>query len=234
MSCTFGGASQSCGAIRGHRRLRQSDRALSIFELRPPPLHLATREVLVAIVHRLELAAVDRHARRCQQAHLTAQIDEASANLADGLVIVLAKVGERLVIGYKAAREPHHLDVASGLALDVAARLDPIEIAIDVELQQHRRMIGRPTGRLGIDPAEPRSLRSSSSTKMSITRTELSSTIQSSRQSGNSVLCPRSTPSTKRFIRSPANRGESDRAGPRGRRIAFAVADRPPGVVLRA
>jgi hypothetical protein len=35
------------------------------------------------------------------------------------------------------------------------ARLDPIEIAVDVELQLHRRMIGRPAGRLGSDPAEP-------------------------------------------------------------------------------
>src|SRR6202030_2067130 len=39
-------------------------------------------------------------------------------------------------------------------------------------------------------------------TKTSITRTGLSSQIQSSRHSGNSVLCPRSIPSTKRFIRS--------------------------------
>src|SRR5262245_61272781 len=37
-------------------------------------------------------------------------------------------------------------------------------------------------------------------------RTGLSSPIQSSRYSGNSVLCLRSVPSMKRFIRSPANR----------------------------
>jgi hypothetical protein len=41
---------------------------------------------------------------------------------------------------------------------------------------------------------------SSSSTNTSITRTGLSSSIQSSRHSGNNVDCPRSTPSTKRFI----------------------------------
>ena len=40
------------------------------------------------------------------------------------------------------------------------------------------------------------------STKTSITRTGLSSSIQSSKHSGNSVLCPRSVPSTKRLIRS--------------------------------
>src|SRR5262245_15018161 len=37
-----------------------------------------------------------------------------------------------------------------------------------------------------------------------ITRTGLFSSIQSSRHSGNSVLCSRSVPSTKRFIRPSA------------------------------
>src|SRR5664279_3211465 len=36
------------------------------------------------------------------------------------------------------------------------ARLDPVEIAVNVELQQDRRMIRRPAGYLGIDPAEPK------------------------------------------------------------------------------
>ena len=39
--------------------------------------------------------------------------------------------------------------------------------------------------------------------------TGLFSSIQSSRHSGNSVLCPRSAPSTKRFIRSPTAAPES-------------------------
>ena len=75
---------------------------------------------------------------------------------ADGPAIVLAKVGNRLVIGNKPASEPHHFDVAYGLSLEPPARLDPIEVAVNVELQQHRRMIRRPTGRLGVDPAEPK------------------------------------------------------------------------------
>src|SRR5438132_13012433 len=37
-----------------------------------------------------------------------------------------------------------------------AARLNPIEIAVDVELEQYRRMIRRPAGRLRIDPVEPK------------------------------------------------------------------------------
>src|SRR5208283_2423799 len=35
-----------------------------------------------------------------------------------------------------------------------SARLNPIEIAVNIELQQHRWMIRRPTGRFGIDPAK--------------------------------------------------------------------------------
>ena len=76
--------------------------------------------------------------------------------LPDGTAIVLAEVGNRLVIGSEPARQPHHLNVAPGLTLQPAARLDPIEIAVDVELQQYRRMIRRPAGYLGIDPVEPK------------------------------------------------------------------------------
>ena len=59
------------------------------------------------------------------------------------------------MIGNKPASEPHHFDIAARLTLKPAARLNPIEIAVDVELQQYRRMIRRPTGHLGIDPVKP-------------------------------------------------------------------------------
>src|SRR5258708_14390214 len=56
-------------------------------------------------------------------------------------------------------------------------------------------------------PSKPRLARSSESTKQSITRTELLSSTHSSRPSCNSVDCPRSAPSTKRFMNCPpANR----------------------------
>src|ERR1700732_319502 len=60
---------------------------------------------------------------------------------------------------------------------------------------------GRPVA-CGSTPQNRSSARSSPPTKTSITRTGLSSQIQSSRHSGNSAPCPRSIPSTKRFIRS--------------------------------
>src|ERR1700726_756279 len=58
---------------------------------------------------------------------------------------------------------------------------------------------GRPVAS-GSTPQNRSPARSSPPTKTSIARTGLSSQIQSSRHSGNNVLCPRSTPSTKRLI----------------------------------
>src|ERR1019366_6883476 len=73
-----------------------------------------------------------------------------------GAAVVLAEVGNRLVVGSKPARQPHHLNVAPSFTLQSPARLDPVEIAVDVELQQHRWMIRRPARYLGIDPAKPK------------------------------------------------------------------------------
>jgi hypothetical protein len=118
------------------------------------PLHLGAREVLVAVVHRLELAAVDRHAGLREQAHHAAECDKPGTDLPDSPAVVLAEIGNRLVVGSKPANEPHHLNVAPGFALKPPARLHPIEVAVNVELQQNRRMIRRPASRLGIDPVE--------------------------------------------------------------------------------
>ena len=95
----------------------------ALLDLRHAPLHLGAREVLVAVVHRLELAAVDRHAGLREQAQGAAQPNKPGADLADGAAVVLAEVSNRLVIGSKPAREPHHLNVAPGLAFKPPARL---------------------------------------------------------------------------------------------------------------
>ena len=64
----------------------------------------------------------------------TPQRDEAGANLADGAPVILAEIGNRLVVWRKAPRQPHHLDVAPSLAFQPAARLNPVEIAVNVKL----------------------------------------------------------------------------------------------------
>ena len=66
-----------------------------LLDLRHAPLHLGAREVLVAVVYCLELAAVNRDAGLREQAHRAAQCDKMSTNFADGSAIVLAEVGNR-------------------------------------------------------------------------------------------------------------------------------------------
>ena len=112
--------------------------------------------VFVAVVHRLELAAVDRDAGLREQANHSAQRDKARAYLTDGSAIVLTEVGNRLVIGDQPARQPHHFNIVPGFTLKPSARLNPVEIAVNIELQQDRRMIRRPASYLGIDPVKPK------------------------------------------------------------------------------
>src|SRR5262249_46266236 len=128
----------------------------ALLDLRHPSIHLGAGEILVAVVHRLELAAVDRDTGFRQQIHGATERDKPGADLPDRAAVILAEVGNRLVIRRKAPSEPHHLDVPPSLMVEPAARLNPIEIAVDVELQQYRRMIRRPAGRLRIDPLEPK------------------------------------------------------------------------------
>src|SRR5262249_20290612 len=97
-----------------------------------PPLHLRPREVLVAIVDRFELAAVNGHARRRQQAKLPAKRDKPRTHLADRRPVILAEISNRFVIGSQSTSQPHRFDVASSLAFKPPARLNPIEIAVNV------------------------------------------------------------------------------------------------------
>ena len=92
-------------------------------------------QVLIAVVDRFELAPVDRNARSRQQPHLSAKRDELDANLTDRRPVIFAEIGNRFVIRDKATDEPHDLNVAPALTLKPTARLNPIEINIDVELE---------------------------------------------------------------------------------------------------
>src|SRR6478609_6439418 len=133
----------------------------ALVDLRQPPLHLGLGEVPIPRVDGLELAAVDRNARFAEQFKAAAQHHELAADPADGLTIVLAEVGYGLEVRHQAAGQPNQLDVALALPLQPPARLHPIEVSVDVNLQQRRRMIGRPSGRLRLDAAkaEPRQIK---------------------------------------------------------------------------
>ena len=127
----------------------------AVLDLRQPPLHLPFREVVVAAVDGFELAAIDRNAGFRQQPHLPAQGDELRTDLLDGRAVVLAEIGDGFVIRNEASRQPHHFQIAARLTLQPPARLDPVEIAVDVELEHRRRIIRRPARRRRIDAIEP-------------------------------------------------------------------------------
>jgi NADH dehydrogenase len=66
-----------------------------LFDLLLAALDLALREVVVATVHGLELAAVDGNAGLRQQAHLAAQLDEFRANPPSSITSVWRLAGDR-------------------------------------------------------------------------------------------------------------------------------------------
>ena len=70
--------------------------------------------------------------------------------------VVAAEVGDGLEVGREFARQPHQLDVATRFALQPPARLHLVEIAVDIQLEQRRRMIARtPCRRRARKPQAP-------------------------------------------------------------------------------
>jgi len=69
--------------------------------------------------------------------------------------VVFAEIGDGFVIRNEPSRQPHHFQIAASLTLQPPARLDSVEIAVDVKLEHRRRMIPGPTGRCRIDAIEP-------------------------------------------------------------------------------
>lgn len=78
-----------------------------------------------------------------EQPHLAARLDELPASAADRLAVVLPKVGDRLEVRHRSTGEPDQLDVALGFPLQPPARLDAIEVAVDGDLRQRRRVVCR-------------------------------------------------------------------------------------------
>ena len=107
---------------------------------------LVLREIPVAIVHGLELAAVDGNAIAPQHPDPSAQLHELRAGPADRRSVISPEIGDGLVVWHQATGQPHQLDIASRLTLQATAGRDAVQITVDEELQQHSRMVARATG----------------------------------------------------------------------------------------
>lgn len=62
--------------------------------------------------------------------------------LTDGLGVVLAEIGNRVVVRLQLPQQPHHLDVAATLALQATRGADTVEVAVDEQLEQNSGMVG--------------------------------------------------------------------------------------------
>src|SRR5215831_18724181 len=80
----------------------------ALLQLGAASLHLPAREVLVAGIDGLKLAAVDRNTRIREQTHRAAQFYKLHADPIDRWSTVLAEVGNRLVIRNEPAGQPHN------------------------------------------------------------------------------------------------------------------------------
>jgi len=88
---------------------------------------------------------------------LAAKLTNSDANTGankHALADVAAETGNGLEVRRQAAREPHHLQNAPALALESMARLNPVEVAVDIDLEQHRRVVRRPVRLRGLDALE--------------------------------------------------------------------------------
>ena len=146
------------GAVGGLQSIQIALDAL--LDLLLAPVNLVRREVAVAAVDRLELAAVDGHDRLGKQLQLPAQLHEAATHRADAGAVGAAEVGDGLEVGCQPPGEPHQLHVALRFALEPTARGDAVQVTVDVELEQHRRVIrgAAGLGRLGTGEAECRQI----------------------------------------------------------------------------
>jgi hypothetical protein len=102
-----------------------------------------------------ELAAVDRNNGTGEEFEPTAKPDELTTHRLDRRAIVPAEVGNRLEVRGKPPDQPHQLDIALRFSLEPPARLNAVEIAVEVDLQQRRGMVGWPPRRRRRHPRKP-------------------------------------------------------------------------------
>jgi hypothetical protein len=88
-------------------------------------------------------AAVDGHDGLREQFQVSTQRDEAAADVADADTVVAPEVRNGLEVRRQAACEPHQFDIALRFALQASAGLNAVEVAVDVDLEQDRRVVRR-------------------------------------------------------------------------------------------
>jgi hypothetical protein len=112
-------------------------------------------KVAVLVVDRLDAGSVDRQQLATVEVEPAAQQHELAEHRFEGAAIVASEVRDRLEVGLEAAQQPDDLDIALGLPLQPPTRSNPVQIAVDVELQEIAGRIAWTARRFRLDPREP-------------------------------------------------------------------------------
>lgn len=124
-------------------------------DLLQAPLKVATREFAIARADGLELGAIECRDRVLEHAEIDAHVDELRTYGLDCGAVVHAEIRNRLEVRREPTCQSHHFDVSFRLALEPPTRLHAIEIAVKIQFEQRRGMIGRSARCRGNDAREP-------------------------------------------------------------------------------
>jgi hypothetical protein len=114
------------------------------------------RKIAILVVDRLDPGSVHGQQLASEKVEPPAKQHELTEHGPEGRPVVAPKVGDGLEVGLQAPEQPDHLDVAVALHLQPTARPHPVQIAVDVELQQIGWRIAGAARRLRRDPHKPR------------------------------------------------------------------------------
>jgi hypothetical protein len=103
-------------------------------------------EVAILVVDRLDAGAVDSQQLTAEQVELPTEEHEGPKHRPEGGTVVTPESGNGLEVRLQPSEQPDHLDVAVRLGYQAPARAHPVEIAVDVELQQIGGVVARPSG----------------------------------------------------------------------------------------
>jgi len=115
----------------------------------------------------------------------------------------MAEVGNGLEIGRQSTGQPHQLDVALRLSLPPPTRRDAIQITVDVELEQHPRVVRRAPADRWISALETERLQVQLLDEGIDRPYRVVFADAVVQYSGSSIAWLRSSPSMNRFIRHP-------------------------------
>jgi hypothetical protein len=105
--------------------------------------------------YRLELTAIDGHPLARDQSHFAAELYEGSTGSSERLAIVLAVIGNGLEVRLESIEQPHDFDIALAFGFETARGTNTLEIAIQVQLQQICRVVGRTPRAFGNRSSKP-------------------------------------------------------------------------------